>query len=227
MGATFRRVMNSRPALKIVYGVWIAFPYPIRRPLTSLGILLVLLVRRAARADRWTEPTTEAELGNLSFWGVPEIDLGGYRVTMEGLVEQPAVLTFEEISAMAAVERKVIMDCVGGFRNVSTMKGVPIASLLELVGPQREARSIVFHCADGYFSTHPIKDLRDRGAFLAYEINGKREARFGFPLRLAAPHRYGYKWAKWVTRLEFVAGFPKGYWARRGLPNRGDVGDIW
>ena len=51
-------------------------------------------------------------------------------------------------------------------------------------------------------------------------------AEHGYPLRLVAPGKYGYKWAKWVEGIEFVTGSPKGYWESRGLPNRAQVGDI-
>ena len=51
--------------------------------------------------------------------------------------------------------------------------------------------------------------------------------KFGFPLRLAMPGKYGYQWAKWIQRLEVVTDDRKGYWAELGLSDRGDVGDAW
>ena len=41
----------------------------------------------------------------------------------------------------------------------------------------------------------------------------------GFPLRLVAPGKYGYKWAKWITRIELVDYDEKGYWESRGYPD--------
>jgi len=32
----------------------------------------------------------------------------------------------------------------------------------------------------------------------------------GFPLQLVAESKYGYKWAKWVVRIEVVKGEVKG-----------------
>ncbi len=118
------------------------------------------------------------------------------------------------------------MDCVGGLRNNMMMRGVSLAALLERAEPKPEADTAIFHCDGGYFTTHPLADLAETDAFLAYEINGKQTPVHGFPLRLVAPNKYGYKWAKWVVRIELASGSPLGYWEQRGLPNRAWVGDI-
>ncbi len=49
----------------------------------------------------------------------------------------------------------------------------------------------------------------------------------GYPLRLAFPGKYGYKWAKWVTDIELVEDSRKGTWESIGLPDRANVGDIF
>ena len=76
-------------------------------------------------------------------------------------------------------------------------------------------------------TSHALDDVRAADALLAVTLNSHRVAELGFPLRLAMPGTYGYKWAKWIVRIELVAGTPKGYWESRGLPQRGRVGDIW
>ena len=124
------------------------------------------------------------------------------------------------------VERQVTLDCVGGLRNNSVMRGVSFASLLDLAGSKADVRTAVFHCADGYVNTHPVEDLIHTDAFMAYAENGRETPAHGYPLRLVAPGKYGYKWAKWVVRIELVAGSPKGYWEQRGVPDRAWVGNI-
>ena len=111
------------------------------------------------------------------------------------------------------------------FRDFRT--GVGVSQLLDMAGVSEQARRVVFHCLDGYYVSLEIKDLRDREAFLASTTNGEELPKFGFPLRLAMPRKYGYQWAKWVNRLEVVTDDRKGYWAKLGLPDRGDVGDVW
>ena len=107
------------------------------------------------------------------------------------------------------------------------MEGVLLKSILERAGVTSEAQRAVFYCADGYYSSVDLEELLDREAFLAYKINDQAVPQFGYPLRLAIPGKYGYQWAKWVIRIELVADRPKGYWARLGLPDRGDLGDFW
>lgn len=218
---------GSRRGLRALYYIWIAFPYIPRRLVTALFILGVLLMKKLLRVDRQNALTPMDNLGTLSFWGVPEVDLDAYRLEVAGAVQQRLSYSFQGIRDMPAVTRQVRQDCVGGFRNNLVMKGVPLAMLLERCGTTADAKRAVFHCADGYYSSLDLQELLDREAFLAYEVNGQALHRFGYPLRLAIPGKYGYQWAKWVVGIELVTDCRKGYWARLGLPDRGDLGDIW
>ena len=222
-----RHLSNHPTVLKIMYYVWVAFPYPIRKPLTAWGLMWVLFAKKLAGVDGRNDPTPMEDLGNLSFWGVPEVDLENYSLEITGRVDNPMRLSLKELEDIQAVERPVRMDCVGGFRNNSTMKGVALAGLFEAARVSQDAVAAAFRCADGYVTTHLIADLIDNDAFLAYEINGQRIDRFGHPLRLVAPGAYGYKWAKWIIQIELLSDFPKGYWEAKGLPKRGRVGEVW
>jgi DMSO/TMAO reductase YedYZ molybdopterin-dependent catalytic subunit len=47
----------------------------------------------------------------------------------------------------------------------------------------------------------------------------------GFPFMLVAESKWGYKWAKWITGIEFSSDISyKGYWEDRGYSNDGDLG---
>jgi DMSO/TMAO reductase YedYZ molybdopterin-dependent catalytic subunit len=218
---------SNRRSLRILYYVWVAFPYPLRRVVTSLFIMSVLLTKKLWRVDNQNNLTPMNELGTLSFWGVPDVDLETYRLEIAGAVERPLSFSFAEILAMPSVTRRVRQDCVGGFRNNSVMEGVPVQAILERSDICPEARRAVFHCAEGYYSSIAIKDLREQEAFLAYKLNDQEIPQFGYPLRLAIPGKYGYQWAKWVVRIELVTDERKGYWVRLGLPDRGNLGDVW
>ncbi len=139
-------------------------------------------------------------------------------------MERPQSFSWTDLKALHLVNRQVRMDCVGGFRNNTVMTGVSVHHLLEMAGVSDQARRVVFHCLDGYYVSLEIKDLRDREAFLASTTNGEELPKFGSPLRLAMPRKYGYQW---VNRLEVVTDDRKCYWAKLGLSDRGDVGDVW
>ena len=111
-----------------------AFPYPLRRIGTAAFILYVLLLKKLFRVDRQNELTPTGQLGTLSFWGIPEVDVGTYRLQVTGSVQQPIALALEDIKALPPVTRQVRQDCVGGFRNNSIMQGVPLTALFDQVG---------------------------------------------------------------------------------------------
>ena len=221
------RTGSNRYSLRTLYYMWRILPYPVRKIGTALFIINVLSQKKLFRVDQQNELTPENKLGILSFWGVPEIDLDEYRLLIEGAVTRPISLTFQEICSLPSVKQQVRMDCVGGFRNNSVMQGVSLTTLLGPVEIGPDCRRAVFHCADGYHVALDIQDLRDREAFLAYSWNDQDIPQVGFPLRLAIPGKYGYHWAKWVVRIELVTDQRKGHWPSLGLPDRGDVGDVW
>lgn len=46
---------------------------------------------------------------------------------------------------------------------------------------------------------------------------------YGFPLRLIAFGKYGYKWAKWVNQLKVIDQSQIGFWESIGFPDQADV----
>ena len=46
---------------------------------------------------------------------------------------------------------------------------------------------------------------------------------YGFPFQLVAESKWGYKWIKWVTKIEVSNDTNyTGYWESRGYTNGGD-----
>ena len=217
----------KRVTLRLSYYVFIVLPYPLRRVAAAAFIIAALAAKRFTGVQRRNELTPLEEAGTLSFWGVPEVDMTAYTLTIDGAVDHPLVLRYDQVLELPAVEREVRMDCVGGFRNNTVMKGVPLSHLFELTQVHDSVRRAVFHCADGYRESIPLVELLEHESFLAHSVNGEHVVRLGYPLRLAIPGKYGYKWAKWVQRVEFVADERKGHWETKGLPDGANVGDIW
>jgi hypothetical protein len=62
---------------------------------------------------------------------------------------------------------------------------------------------------------------------LCYEMNGEPLPKEqGFPLKVVAPGKAGYKWVKWVVRIEVVDYDHKGYWESRGWDDEADLA-VW
>ena len=86
------------------------------------------------------------------------------------------------------------------------------------VADRRDSRALSeFLSRDGQLLL-PLLELIERDAFLAYSLNGETENGggahgAGYLPRLAFPGKYGYKWVKWLERIELVAG-EAGHWAQ-------------
>ncbi len=214
--AFLTRLLTNRILLKAIWVIWIALPYPVRKRVTTEGIRVLLVLKRAIGIFRQVELTPPGKIFTLSFWGDPHLDSEQFNLTVEDRVARSLSISFGALKTYPVVDRQITM----------MMRGVSLAALLEPAEPRPDADTAIFHRADGYFTTHPLADLIEADALLAYEINGQEAPVHGFPLRLVAPKKYGYKWAKWVVRIELASGSPLGYWEQRGLPNRAWVGDI-
>ena len=157
--------------------------------------------------------------------GKPEVDLDSFQLSISGLVDSPFSLTWEEIQERPAVYTgKMLMYCVEGWEVWGDWKGIPVKDLLQEASLKDNSQYVMFHCIDGYSTALPIAYLQKYDAILAYEVNGKPlEEKDGFPLRLVAFGKHGYKWAKWVNRLEVIDRSRKGTWETRGYSDRANV----
>ena len=46
----------------------------------------------------------------------------------------------------------------------------------------------------------------------------------GFPFQLVAEQKWGYKWIKWITKIELSSDTNyKGFWESRGYNDNGDL----
>ena len=90
--------------------------------------------------------------------------------------------------------------------------------LIDEAQPSPDARVLIFHAADGYTTSLPIEYFRDNNIIMAYKMNGVTiPPERGFPFMLVAESKWGYKWAKWITGIEFSSDTSyKGYWEDRG-----------
>ncbi len=191
-----------------------------------LGLLLGAAVTcLAACLPRQDGDTGEAPAPTRSGWqweirwirGRPQIDPAAYRLRIEGLVERPQTLTLEQIRALPAVTERVRMKCVECWSAPAVYTGVRLEEICKLVGPTAQATHVRFYAADDYDDTLSLEELRAPRVMLAYGQDGRDlPLDNGWPLRLVAPAKYGYKYVKSVIRLEFVDRLVAGTWEQRG-----------
>ena len=82
LSRTFRLVVvkigSSRRGLRSLYSIWREFPYPLRKIGTALFILYTLGMKKLSKVDDNNALTPADELGHLSFWSVPDLDIVTY-----------------------------------------------------------------------------------------------------------------------------------------------------
>jgi DMSO/TMAO reductase YedYZ molybdopterin-dependent catalytic subunit len=180
-------------------------------------------------------PLGQTPIKKLLRWGIdhpgiarsnPKIDLKTYALTIEGEVERPLKLTWEEIEKLPRTESTSDFHCVEGWSVLDCKwEGLKLKELADLVKPKKTVTSATFQCADGYTTSLTLDELLHDDVLLAYRLNGEPlEEGYGFPLRLVVPGKYGYKSALWVTRIKFTSMKEKGYWEKRGYS---DTADVW
>jgi DMSO/TMAO reductase YedYZ molybdopterin-dependent catalytic subunit len=157
--------------------------------------------------------------------GQPKIDLTTFTLEITGLVDSSLSFNWEEINRLPAVfSDTMLMYCVEGWEVWGDWKGILVKDLLDKAHVQGEGKYILFGGVDGYTTALPISYLEKYNAMLAYQVNDSLlKEHDGFPLRLVAFGKYGYKWAKWVTSLEVLNQSQVGYWEGYGYPDRADV----
>lgn len=150
---------------------------------------------------------------------MPRFNPATWRLSIDGLVEQPMQLTHDELVALPRAEQVSDFHCVTGWSvNDVRWTGVRFADLLRAARPLPSATALRFVSAERpYVDTLTLKQAMVNDAMLAYGMDGDPLSRpHGAPARLVMPKMYGYKGVKWVQRIELVNRTEEGYWEQRG-----------
>jgi DMSO/TMAO reductase YedYZ molybdopterin-dependent catalytic subunit len=159
-----------------------------------------------------------------SIKGPQRVDIKKYRLQITGLVQAPQSLTYQEVLRLPMVKRAITLYCVEGWNEHLLFEGVRLADLLALAKPKKGVSTIIFYAADGYSSSLSSDYAARLDIMLATRINGRvLDAKRGFPFQVVAESKLGYKWVKWVTRIELSDKPYKGFWEQRGYDNEADV----
>lgn len=175
---------------------------------------------RAAPAIQVAEitPTDKFYRVSKNFFD-PSPSSNGWKLEVKGLVRKPYSLTYEELTALRAIEVTTGMMCIsnpvgGGLIGNTTWKGVRMADLLKRASViEDQVVDVVLRAADDYADSFPYKKALDPDVMVVWEMGGKRlEASHGFPARVLVPGIYGMKHVKWLHTIELVDQDFKGYW---------------
>jgi len=149
---------------------------------------------------------------------VKPVDGGAWRLESAGLVADKRPWTRADIAAMPQAETIVRHVCVEGWDYIGQWSGVPMRAFLEHVGADLRAKYVAFKTADDYPSSIDMATALHPQTLLATKYAREDLADpFGYPLRLRASTKLGFKQPKWITAIEVTNTYPGGYWEDQGF----------
>lgn len=152
--------------------------------------------------DKWITPT-DGFYVRSHFADTPQINAADYRLTVDGAVETPFDLRYEEVLTFPSFELTATMECAGNSRSFVTppaeglqfqhgavgtakWRGVRVREILARATPLDKAVEVLFEGADSgeeeeegesfelnYARSIPITKALSPDTLLAYEMNGQ------------------------------------------------------
>ena len=193
--------------------------------LNKLGrITKISQSRRAAQPSAPPGQFVTEKFPVLTFGPTPRVDVSTWRFKAFGLVEKELTLDWRQFNDLPQTALDAEFHCVTQWSKLrNAWRGVLFADLMELVAPMPEAKFVMAHCYGGYTTNVALDVLMDDDVLFAHTHDGEPLApEHGGPMRLVVPKRYGWKSAKWVNGIEFMAEDAPGFWEMRGYHMEGD-----
>ncbi len=162
-----------------------------------------------------------------SIKGPQEVDIENYQLDITGLVANPGSYKYDEVIKDYPLYQKMVrLNCVEGWAVNILWEGFLVRDLLEKAAPLPEAKVVIFHAYDGYTTSFPIEYIMDNDILMAYKMNNVTlPPERGFPFQLVAESKWGYKWIKWITKIDLSDDVNyQGFWESRGYSDEGDLG---
>lgn len=148
----------------------------------------------------------------------PDITTDRWRLTIDGEVENPVVLKWDDFMALPQVEDTSDFHCVTTWSKLDMVwQGVRLLDLAALVLPKETATHIMCYGYDTYTTNVSLEEALKPDVLLAHTVYGGPLAKeHGGPVRMITPQLYAWKGAKWIKRISFLSANKRGFWEERG-----------
>jgi len=163
----------------------------------------------------------------------PKLTSENYRFPITGLVRHPRIFSWNDLKRLPSKTLKVVLECSGNKRSFFEPKtfgeqwekgaisqgewrGVPLRTLLEITGIEKEAEEVIVEGYDyGYRSdldrlypyarSLPLEKAVHPDTLIAYEYNNEPiPFKHGFPFRLIVPQWYAMASVKWIKQIHIT-----------------------
>ncbi|PZR40266.1 MAG: oxidoreductase [Azospira oryzae] len=151
----------------------------------------------------------------------PELPLDKWRLVIDGAVEHPLRLTWNDFMALPQTEDTSDFHCVTTWSKLNMpWKGVRLMDLAALVHPKETATHIMCYGYDTYTTNISLEEALKPDVLLVHTFEDKPLPKeHGGPVRMITPQLYAWKGSKWIKRIEFLTQNKLGFWEERGYSN--------
>ncbi len=166
--------------------------------------------------------TPTSQYYEFSIGEPPYINGQQYHLKISGEVENPASFTLDELRKLDLVNKTVTIECIhngaeGRLLSTAIWRGFVLYDLLESLGIKDDATRVKYKCADGYYTSNSLQEVKEKGIIGALYMNLDTIPRkYGYPLRILYPGYYGVRNPAWVDEIEVINDSIKDYWTSNG-----------
>ncbi len=176
------------------------------------------------------------ELFTYHIYGVPDAagswteDPASYALTIDAGKDHTLCLSLQQLlEEFAQLSRLMVLQCMTNVHwGRVLVTGPRLLDVLRRAGIPEGMVKIGFHGAEGFDADLRLDEVQEApdDFLLAHSMNEQPlTLEHGFPVRLAADGKYGYKWPKWIERIQLYDYDFKGHYERnRGWSDAGTRG---
>lgn len=186
----------------------------------------VIILNETEINDYQGEPLSSInDFRENSIMGPQFVNIDNYTLQLTGLLAHPKNYTYNEVLGHQAYEKLVTLNCVEGWSVKLLWTGVLLKDLFDEAVLLPGVNTVIFYAYDGYSSSLPLNFILNYSIIMAYKINNVTlPSERGFPFQLVAEDKWGFKWVKWITKIELSNDSSyKGFWESRGYNNNADL----
>jgi len=160
----------------------------------------------------------------LHYGLVPSVDTNSWTFAVDGLVERPLTLTYDELLALPQTTVHCDIHCVTTWsRFDNAFEGVAVRLLLERAKVKPSVQYCLVSAEQGFTTNLSLADLDRPENLVAFKHDSEwLTPEHGGPARLLVPHLYFWKSAKWVRGLTLLDEDVPGFWEQNGYHMHGD-----
>jgi DMSO/TMAO reductase YedYZ molybdopterin-dependent catalytic subunit len=160
----------------------------------------------------------------------PVVDAQGWRLVVDGEVNNPVQLDYPTLLALPAVDIVKTLECISNFTSgcnltsfgcdllsTARFRGARLSDVLDLAGGLKStAIGLAVLSSDEFSAGLTVDVVQDPETLIVYQMNDQPLPReHGFPARLLVPGRYGMKSPKWLAGIRAMTREYAGWYEQR------------